>query len=130
MNCPACGEIFVKNQFRDVCGNCWKEQEQAYDVVSKYMRKRENRAATILQVVEATGVDEELILRFVKTGRLQIAQFPNLGYPCDKCGSIIREGRICGSCAAKMREELDQFNKEEERKKQIQRNPTFFSKKS
>ena len=78
-NCPDCGEIFVKNKFRDTCEKCWKAEQTAYDTVSKYMRKRENRAATILQVVEATGVSEVLILKFIKTGKFQLTQFPNFG---------------------------------------------------
>ncbi|WP_071460830.1 TIGR03826 family flagellar region protein [Bacillus massilinigeriensis] len=130
INCPGCGEIFVKNNFRDVCEKCWKAEERAYDTVSKYMRKRENRAATITQVVDATGVKESLILKFVKAGRLRTTQFPNLGYPCDKCGGIIREGRLCASCTSELKEELERYNKEEKRKQQLQRNQTFLSKKS
>ncbi|RSD25206.1 TIGR03826 family flagellar region protein [Mesobacillus subterraneus] len=127
-NCPDCGEIFVKNKFRDICEKCWKAEQVAYDTVSKYMRKRENRAATMLQVVEATGVEEELILKFIKTGKLQITQFPNLGYPCDKCGTIIREGRICGTCAGKIKKELKVHEHEEQRKKELsKRTATFFT---
>lgn len=62
-NCPKCDSLYVKNKFRDVCEKCWKEEEAAYDTVAKFMRKRENRAATVLQVVEATGVPEDLILK-------------------------------------------------------------------
>jgi flagellar operon protein (TIGR03826 family) len=105
-NCPKCDSLYVKNKFRDVCEKCWKEEEQAYDIVSRFMRKRENRAATILQVVEATGVSEDLILKFIKSGRFQLSQFPNFGYPCDKCGNIIREGRLCASCSKELKSDL------------------------
>lgn len=127
-NCPDCGEIFVKNKFRDICEKCWKEEEKAYDIVSKYMRRRENRAATIIQVVEATGVSEEQILKFIKTNRLQLANFPNFGYPCDKCGTIIREGRLCTSCAGEIKADLKIYEKEEQRKKEVsKRTATFFT---
>ena len=97
----------VRNKFRDVCDSCWKEEEKQFDIVYKFIRKRENRTATIPQVLEATEVDEDLLLKFVKTGRLKVTQFPNLGYPCDKCGNIIRTGKLCDSCASQLREALE-----------------------
>lgn len=118
-NCPNCGDIFVKNKFRDICQKCWKEEEAAYEAVYKFIRKRENRAATIQQVEEATEVEEELILKFIRTGRLKLTQFPNLGYPCDKCGKIIQQGKICNACAEKLRKELELHNAEEQRKKEL-----------
>jgi flagellar operon protein (TIGR03826 family) len=128
VNCPDCGEIFVKNKFRDTCEKCWKAEQNAYDTVSKFMKKRENRAATMLQVVEATGVSEKLILKFIKNGKLQTAQFPNLGYPCDKCGAIIRTGRLCESCAGAIKSELQVHEHEEQRKKEIAHGTaTFFT---
>lgn len=126
-NCPNCDLLFVKNKFRDVCEKCWKEEEKAYDTVSKFMRKRENRAATILQVVEATGVSEDLILKFIKSGRFQLTHFPNFGYPCDKCGTIIREGRLCGSCAGELKADLRNVEHEEQRKKELAKRATFFT---
>ena len=84
MNCPNCGSLFVKTNLRDVCETCYKEEEQAFETVYKFIRKRENRTATIYEASEGTGVDEELIFKFIKTGRLELAQFPNLGYPCEK----------------------------------------------
>ncbi|USK54627.1 hypothetical protein LIS82_24300 [Cytobacillus solani] len=129
-NCPNCNDIFVKNQFREICQNCWKEEEKAYETVYQFIRKRENRAATMEQVVSATGVEEELILKFIKTGRLKLTQFPNLGYPCDKCGAIIRTGKLCDHCSEVLRKELDVFAMEEERRLEIERrekNATYFA---
>lgn len=125
-NCPNCGELFVKNKFRDLCPKCWKEEEADFDKVYQFIRKRENRAATLQQVVEGTGVEEELILKFIKTGRLKVTQFPNLGYPCDKCGKIIQKGKTCNSCAEKLREELDIHTAEEERRKK-EKMATYFA---
>lgn len=120
-NCPKCDALFVKNQFRDVCQNCYNEEEKMYETVYQFIRKRENRTAMMHQVVEATGVEEVLILKFIKTGRLKLSQFPNLGYPCDKCGKMIREGKICESCTTGLRKELKTHNAEEERKKEIEK---------
>ncbi|GLB60201.1 TIGR03826 family flagellar region protein [Cytobacillus sp. NCCP-133] len=117
-NCPKCDAIFVKSQFRDICQDCWKEEEQAYETVYQYIRKRENRTATILQVVEATDIEEELILKFIRNGKLKLAQFPNLSYPCEKCGRGIREGKICVKCAGELKKDLQQFTADEERRKE------------
>ncbi|EWG11482.1 TIGR03826 family flagellar region protein [Cytobacillus firmus] len=115
-NCPKCDSIFVKTQFRDVCQDCWKEEEKDFETVYQFIRKRENRTATMIQVVEATGIEEDLILKFIRSGKLKLAQFPNLGYPCEKCGVSIREGKICKSCAGELRKSLQEFTAEEERR--------------
>jgi len=131
VNCPSCGKIMVRNKFRDICPDCYKEEEKLFDTVYKYMRKRENRAATMPQVVEATGVSEELLLKFIKNGRIQITQFPNLGYPCDKCGTIIRTGKLCESCAAELKKEIELHDKAEEFKEELRRREherTYLSK--
>ena len=131
VNCANCDSIMVANQFRDICQDCYKEEEKQFETVHKYMRKRENRAATMDQIVEATEVPEELLLKFIKNGRIQVKQFPNLGYPCDKCGSIIQTGKLCASCAAELRKEIAIHENEEQRKEELrkQNQGTYFSKK-
>lgn len=120
VNCPKCGSIYIKNKFRDVCDDCFKKEEEEFDKVYQFLRIRKNRAATIPRIVEATGVDEELLLKFIRTGRLKVATFPNLGYPCDKCGTLIRKGKLCDECSTELREELEAFQKEEKRKKELE----------
>lgn len=129
MNCPNCGALFVKTNLRDVCEKCYKEENQAFETVYKFIRKRENRTATIYEAAEGTGVDEELIIKFIRTGKLKLAQFPNLGYPCQKCRTIIREGILCDDCSKDLRSELSIFKQEEERKKEIREREkrTYFA---
>jgi flagellar operon protein (TIGR03826 family) len=115
-NCPNCGTLFVKNKFRDVCENCYREEEKEFEKVYNFLRRRENRMATMAQVVDATGVKESLLIKFIKNGRLKLAQFPNLGYPCDRCGTLIREGRLCTNCSTDISKQLETLQKEEERK--------------
>lgn len=131
VNCPNCNEVFVKNNFRDVCPKCWEKEEKDFETVKNFLRKRENRAATIEQIVEQTGVDEKAIIKFVKKGRLQKTQFPNLGYPCERCGHIITKGLYCEKCISELRTELETFQKEEQRKKEIleREKRTYLSKK-
>ena len=120
MNCPRCDSLFIQTKFRDVCDSCYKEEEKLFDLVYQYIRKRENRTAAMQQVIEATGVEEELIIKFIRNGRLKLAQFPNLGYKCERCGGMIRDGRLCVSCSTTLKSELQLFKDEERRKQEIE----------
>ncbi|WP_062108969.1 TIGR03826 family flagellar region protein [Bacillus niameyensis] len=115
INCPTCGKIFMKNAVRDVCADCYRQEEADYDRVYQFLRKRENRAATIETVANSTGVEESLLYKWVRRGRLHTTQFPNLGYPCDQCGKIIKKGKLCDSCTSNIKNELEVFDKEQER---------------
>ena len=129
-NCPKCNSLFVKTQFRPVCDACYKKEEAAYETVFKFLRKRDNRKALLHEVVEATGVDEDLILKFIRNGRIQLSNFPNLGYPCDKCGKVIREDRLCESCKTDINKQLnqmDQVEKISERNKKQENQSTYYS---
>lgn len=118
-NCPNCGNIYVNNAFRDCCDACYKKEEADYDKVYQFLRKRENRAATMETVAKATDVEEYLLQKWVRKGRLQVAQFPNLGYPCDHCGSLITKGKICDKCATAIKQELSTFENEKTRQEQF-----------
>ncbi len=128
-NCPNCGGLFVKNRFRDICEKCYREEEKQFEKVYTYIRKRENRMATISQIVQATGVEERLIFKFIKTGRLQLAQFPNLGYPCDRCGTLIREGKLCIHCKEDLSQQLEELKKEEDMNKHRQQTTVYYTRK-
>lgn len=118
-NCPSCNSLFVMTKFRDVCDVCYKEEEDQYDKVYAYIRKKINRTASMMQVVKDTGVEETLIIKFVRTGKLRISQFPNLGIPCEKCGANINSGRLCGKCSDSLVTDLQAFEYEEKRLTEI-----------
>ncbi|KUP04470.1 membrane protein [Bacillus coahuilensis p1.1.43] len=116
-NCPNCGKLYVHNIFRDVCENCFRAEEKLYDTVSTYLRKRENRTAHIDTVVEQTGVEKALLFKWVKKGRLNLRHFPNLGYPCERCSRVIKEGKVCDECQTSIKTELETIEKINEVKK-------------
>lgn len=105
-NCQRCDEVFVKTT-RDICPNCYKEEEAAFQVVYKFLNIRKNRQATILEIIDKTGVEEELILKFIKEKRLRTSDFPSLAYPCEKCGTSIVEGKLCEECTNELKKELE-----------------------
>lgn len=104
-NCAICGKLFVSIT-GNVCQDCVKIEEKKFQIVYGFMKKRSNRQATITEIVEGTGVEEDLIMKFVKEKRLRASQFPNLTYPCEKCGNPIQDGRLCTSCSNELSSDL------------------------
>src|SRR3954469_9632170 len=113
-DCPTCGDFFNYMGLREVCSKCAASEEKMYDEVYRFLRRRENRAATIERIVEVTGVTETLLHQWVRKGRLQPALFPNLGYPCDNCGKLTTTGKLCVGCTADINNELRTFEAAQE----------------
>ncbi|MFC4618544.1 TIGR03826 family flagellar region protein [Camelliibacillus cellulosilyticus] len=116
-NCEQCGKVFVKNT-TGICPSCRKKVDEKFDRVWHYIRKQENREATVTQVYEATGVEEKLIFRWIEEGRLRVKDFVNLTYPCASCGAPIQRGKLCAACAKQMEKDLAEHDASEERKKE------------
>jgi flagellar operon protein (TIGR03826 family) len=112
MNCPQCGKLFIK-RIRENCDVCHQEEEKQYDVVYKFIRRSENRNATLLDVSEATKVPEFRIIQFIHQGRIRVKGYPNFAYPCDGCQAPINEGRLCEECKNRIKSDLtiDEFVK-------------------
>src|SRR5690625_4709170 len=101
-NCERCGTVFAKT-IRDICPVCYREEEKAFQKVYGFLTKRKNREATLKEIVAATEVDEDVIIKFMKENRLRASKFPKLAYPCDKCGVDIIEGRLCMMCSSQIK---------------------------
>lgn len=117
-NCSNCDAVYVKN-IRNICQKCYQEEEAAFETVYRFLLPRKNREATMIDIVEATGVEERLIIKFIKEKRLRTSQFPMLAYGCEKCGKNITTGNICTDCSQELLGELTKF--EEEREKSLNR---------
>ncbi|PZX08271.1 flagellar operon protein (TIGR03826 family) [Psychrobacillus insolitus] len=109
-HCPSCNDFFNYTGIREVCNKCALDEEKLYEEVYRFLRKRENRAATIERIVEVIGVKKSLLHKWVRKGRLQPATFPNLGYPCDNCGKLITQGKLCENCVVDLKSGLRQFD--------------------
>jgi flagellar operon protein (TIGR03826 family) len=131
-NCIRCGKLFVKTT-RDICQDCYKEEEKQFQIVYQFMKKRSNRQATVSEIVDETAVAEELIIKFVKEKRLRASQFPNIAFPCEKCGADIQQGRLCSSCSAAIsadlehESQLDQVKQRNIKAEQDKSNRTYFA---
>lgn len=102
-NCPRCGKLFVKN-VRNICSDCVKEIEDEYLRCADYLRK--HKLVNIYELSQATEVAVSQITKFIREGRISIADLPNLGYPCESCGSIIQEGKLCKKCSERLNKDI------------------------
>ncbi|AUJ23290.1 TIGR03826 family flagellar region protein [Virgibacillus dokdonensis] len=127
-NCSRCDRLFLKGA-RTICQNCYQQEEEAFRTVYQFMSKRKNREATMSEIVENTGVDEELIIKFIKEKRLLPSEFPNIGYPCSHCGNYITAGNLCISCREKLKKDLQQYEAQKERRieEDKERQKTYYS---
>ncbi|MFX3631590.1 MAG: TIGR03826 family flagellar region protein [Candidatus Pristimantibacillus sp.] len=106
-NCPRCGKLFAKN-FRDACPSCIREIDKEYEACSTYLRV--NKGAMINDLSEETGVSIKQITKFIREGRISLLNAPNLSYPCEVCGTLIRESHICGSCRTRFVKDANKLN--------------------
>lgn len=104
-NCPRCGKLYTLN-IRELCSDCMKAIEKEYEKCATFLR--EQKGATIHEVSEATEVSVRQITKFIKEGRISIANAPNMAYPCEVCGTLIRESNMCESCRTRLTRELKQ----------------------
>ncbi|WP_068620603.1 TIGR03826 family flagellar region protein [Paenibacillus tuaregi] len=109
-NCPRCGKLYAKN-FKNMCSACIKDIELEYDRCFKYLR--ENKGATIHELSEATEVSVKQITKFIKEGRISVANNPNMMYPCEVCGILIRDGNMCDGCRNRLTRDLTAASREE-----------------
>lgn len=107
-NCIRCGNLFVSSGIA-VCPQCMLHVEGEYRICADYLR--EHNMVNIYTLSEATGVSVKQITQFVREGRISVAETPNLGYPCEKCGASINKGRLCEKCAASFNKEIDKVSK-------------------
>ncbi|GGG84410.1 TIGR03826 family flagellar region protein [Paenibacillus radicis (ex Gao et al. 2016)] len=105
-NCPRCGKLFAKN-FRDVCPACMKDIDKEYEICTTYLR--ENKGAIITELSDATGVSIRQITKFVREGRISLVNAPNMSYPCEVCGTLIRENHICDSCRGRLQKDANKM---------------------
>jgi flagellar operon protein (TIGR03826 family) len=102
-NCPRCGKLFAKN-FNEMCTHCHQALEKDFQRCNDHLR--ENKGVTIQQLSEDTEVTIKQITRWIREGRISILNAPNLSYPCEVCGILIREGHMCDSCKIRFNREV------------------------
>lgn len=96
-NCTICGKLYLKDH-TDYCLDCFKEIEREFKIITDFLKIEENRFASIEEVSAFTGVPEKRIAEFIRDGRIYVEDYPNLGYGCAHCGTLIQRQMLCLSC--------------------------------
>lgn len=100
-NCPECGRVFV-DAGAGLCNACLRKEEEYEIIVCSYLR--DNPGSTIRQIYEATGIKERTLMRMIRLGRFLDAG--EIKYPCERCGTLINEGKYCEKCGAALQNEI------------------------
>jgi len=116
-NCPRCGRLYAKG-LSDVCNQCRRDIDKEYEMCSDYLR--ENKGANIQELSEETGVSIRQITKFVREGRISMMNAPNMSYPCESCGTLIREHQLCDRCRNRLSKDAQALNQRtaEQRKRE------------
>ncbi|WP_341963164.1 flagellar protein [Planococcus maritimus] len=96
-NCPSCGELFLRDQIA-CCLKCHQENEKAFKRVYLFLQEHEHRNASLEDVHLFTGVSVHKISEFLREGRILTGDYPNLGYPCAHCKTLIHRHMLCEDC--------------------------------
>ncbi|MGH2319172.1 flagellar protein [Planococcus sp. SE5232] len=112
-NCRICGTLFLKD-YTDYCLDCYKKIEQDFKVVNDFLRIESNRFADIQEISRGTTISVKQISDFIRDGRIYADDFPNLGYPCKRCGKVIKRQILCDDCYEEFSAEINVTMKTDE----------------
>ncbi len=97
--CPICtGSLEYSGLGEYRCEQCGATILDDFGKVRKFLEKNGPSPAVIIS--EGTGVPVSKINDFLKEGRIEIPDGSDVYIQCEKCGTEIRFGRFCPSCAA------------------------------
>lgn len=96
-NCRKCGRIFNYIGGSPICPSCREQDEVDFKRIKDYLY--DNPKASVTQVSVDLDISVEKIKRFLKDGRLEIADDEgNMILECENCGRSIKSGRYCPDC--------------------------------
>lgn len=106
INCKECGKLFSSGG-QKVCPDCRQSEEEKFQLVKEFLWDNPN--STVKKVSEETGVEEELIIKFMREDRLASeGLMVDYSLKCKRCGAEIKSGLFCESCRSKMISDFNQ----------------------
>lgn len=105
--CPICGQP-MKYMFGEVykCQKCGRSELSDFGKVREFLEKAGAQPAVVIS--RETGVELNVIDKFLKEGRVEIPDGSDVYIKCQSCGTDIRYGRFCPECMMKMTKDLGQ----------------------
>lgn len=124
INCKECGKLF-SSAGQKVCPDCRQSEEEKFELVKEYLWEHPN--STAIKVSEETGVEKELIIKFMREERLA-AEGLLIDYTlkCKRCGAEIQSGLFCSGCRSKMISDFKQGDEPEEKEKKKKGSDKMF----
>lgn len=122
--CERCGRLFKSKDGQTICKKCLNEDtESDFKKVRSYLYF--HPGAGIKEVVENTGVDEMMVLKFLRDGRIKTVDEDKVIKKCKICGKIIESGEICESCRDKkikkgLKQAANEMMKEDKTEEEIE----------
>jgi len=121
-NCRKCGRIFAYVLGAQICDSCKKDEEALFDKIWEFLRK--NPGASMTVVAQEFDVPYEHLMKYIREGRLQIkSPDGKLMIFCEKCGEVIKSGRICEKCEKGLSKMLTDTAKDLQRKIGVDKGP-------
>lgn len=104
-NCERCGKVFSSP--RQLCDDCIKQEEKDFETVHHYLRDQPH--ASIEEVATMTKLDEDLIIKFIKQGRIKSDNINiSEGSICQRCGKETLRGNYCIKCLSLLKTETEE----------------------
>lgn len=104
INCKDCGRLFNALTRVRLCPQCQAKLEDKFQEVKKYVN--ENPGSTIEIVSKECEVSTKQIKQWLREERLTFSAESMQGIECEQCGVMIRSGRFCDACKAKLQNDL------------------------
>lgn len=106
--CRNCGKIF---QFRGsyTCPECVREIDNLFVKVRDFIYR--NPRANVETICEETGADSDMILDWLREGRLLASEGSMPLLKCTKCGAPITTGQLCTKCANSLMSDVNNASK-------------------
>lgn len=104
-SCDKCGgQCKYKAQGIYECTSCGNIMLDDYGKVRVYLEEHGRQPAVIISA--DTGVPVPVIQDYLRNGQLEIPDGSNFYIKCEQCGTEIRYGRYCSSCAAQLSKDI------------------------
>ena len=114
-NCKRCGSLFSRTT-DPVCPECIKKEEVDFEKAVAWLR--ENPGKTIQTLSEETGIDQQYILRWIRSKRITVSEGGGGLVKCKKCGATIPTGNYCDHCRLGLSLKVDEGLRAMEKEKQ------------